>query len=149
MTQRNIKGLTLLKKSRTRFADSPDKARLEAFENAYPDRDYVVRFDAPEFTALCPVTGQPDFGRIIIEYTPDRLCLESKSLKLYLFSYRNCQTFHEEAVNRILDDLVRTVKPRTAKVTGEFRARGGISITAEACYSQSDKSSAGRPAAKS
>jgi 7-cyano-7-deazaguanine reductase len=83
---------------------------------------------------LCPITGQPDFGHITISYVPRKLCLESKSLKIYLFSFRNHGTFHEEAVNRILDDLVKTIRPRKALVKGEFNPRGGISITVEASY---------------
>lgn len=126
--------LTLLGKGKTKYPDLPDQAALEAFENIYQDRDYWVAFDCPEFTALCPITGQPDFGRIVIRYIPDKLCLESKSLKLYLFSFRNHGTFHEEAVNRIRDDVVRAVKPRKAFVQGVFKPRGGISITVEAEY---------------
>lgn len=126
--------LTILKKSKTRFPSSPDKAKLEAFPNSHPGRDYWVTFDCPEFTALCPITGQPDFGHIVIKYIPNRLCLESKSLKIYLFSYRNHGTFHEVAVNRILDDVVRIIKPRRAIVQGTFRPRGGIAITVEACF---------------
>jgi 7-cyano-7-deazaguanine reductase len=113
---------------------SPAAAQLEAFRNTHPKRDYWVQFDCPEFTAVCPVTGQPDFGRLTIRYIPDRLCLESKSLKLYLSAFRNTGTFQEQAVNRILDDLVRTVKPRRAAVTGVFSPRGGIAITVEAAY---------------
>jgi 7-cyano-7-deazaguanine reductase len=131
---KNINSLTLLKRSVQNYPDSPDKARLEAFENAYRKRNYWIHFNCPEFTALCPITGQPDFGKITISYIPDKLCLESKSLKIYLFSFRNHGTFHEEAVNRILDDLIRLIKPRKAIVRGEFNARGGISITAEASY---------------
>jgi len=127
-------GLTLLKRSKTALPASPSRAKLEAFPNLYADRDYHIALDAPEFTSLCPVTGQPDFGHIVIDYVPDKLCVESKSLKLYFFSYRNHPTFHEEAVNRILDDIVKTVRPRKARVTGTFRPRGGISITVEACY---------------
>ena len=126
------RGLTLLKGSSARFPDSPDKARLEAFPNANSKRDYWIEFDCPEFTCLCPVTGQPNFGHISIRYIPDNLCLESKSLKLYLFSFRNHGAFHENVVNRVLDDLVRTIKPRRAVVTGRFNARGGIAITVTA-----------------
>jgi 7-cyano-7-deazaguanine reductase len=127
-------GLTLLKRGSTLIADSPDKARLEAFPNAYTGRSYWIDFDCPEFTSLCPVTGQPDFGHIMIRYIPGRLCLESKSLKLYLFSFRNHGTFHEEAVNRILDDVVKAIKPRKVLVKGVFNPRGGIAITVEAAY---------------
>lgn len=127
-------GLTLLSRSRTPVPASPAKAKLEAFRNTHSKRDYWIRFDCPEFTSICPVTGQPDFGRITIRYVPDKLCLESKSLKLYLFSYRNHGAFHEEVVNRILDALVKTVQPRRAVVTGEFNPRGGIAITVEAKF---------------
>ena len=126
--------LTLLKRSVQSYPDSPDKAELEAFENAHPKRDYWVHFDCPEFTCLCPITGQPDFGHITIQYIPNRLCLESKSLKLYLFSFRNHGTFHEESVNRILDDVVKAIKPRQATVKGAFNPRGGIGIRVEANY---------------
>ena len=126
------KGLTLLGQSGTCYPDSPDKAKLEAFKNAYPARDYWIHLECPEFTSLCPITHQPDFGTIIIEYIPDQWCVESKSLKLYLFSFRNHGTFHEEVVNRILDDLISACKPRRARVTGKFNSRGGISITATA-----------------
>jgi 7-cyano-7-deazaguanine reductase len=131
---REPRELTLLKKSETTYPGSPDEATLEAFENAHRKRDYWITFDCPEFTTLCPVTGQPDFGHITIRYVPDRWCLESKSLKIYMFSFRNHGTFHEAAVNRILDDLVATVKPRQAVVHGEFRPRGGIAITVEARF---------------
>jgi 7-cyano-7-deazaguanine reductase len=127
-------GLTLLKRSATSVPGSPGEARLEAFENAYRRRDYWVELDCPEFTSVCPVTGQPDFGHIVIRYVPGRLCVESKALKLYLFSFRNVGVFHEAVVNRILDDLVRAIRPREAIVRGEFRPRGGISIRVEASY---------------
>lgn len=126
--------LTLLGKSKTRYPDSPDKATLEAFRNGSPGREYWIEFDCPEFTALCPITGQPDFGHITIRYIPDRLCLESKSLKIYLFSFRNTGCFHESAVNRILDDVVAAIRPRRAVVCGEFNPRGGISIRVEASH---------------
>jgi 7-cyano-7-deazaguanine reductase len=132
--QKKSAGLTLLKKSATRFPSSPDRARLEAFRNTHPGRNYWIEFDCPEFTALCPITGQPDFGHITIRYVPDKLCLESKSLKLYLFSFRNHGTFHEQAVNRILDDILKAIKPRNAFVQGKFNPRGGIAITVEAAY---------------
>jgi 7-cyano-7-deazaguanine reductase len=132
MKKRTIKDLTLLGHSTTRYPDSPDKAKLEAFPNRYSKRDYLVRFDCPEFTSRCPITDQPDFGKIAIEYVPGELCLESKALKLYLFSFRNHNTFHEEVVNRILDDIVKAIKPRKIKVSGTFNPRGGISIYAEA-----------------
>jgi len=126
--------LTILGKSKIKYPVSPDKAKLETFENKYPNRNYWISFDCPEFTSICPVTGQPDFGIITIRYIADKKCIESKSLKLYLFSFRNFATFHEEAVNKILDDIVKACKPRKASVTGEFLPRGGISISVEASY---------------
>jgi 7-cyano-7-deazaguanine reductase len=100
--------------------------RLETFPNPSPDRDYEIRFDCPEFTCLCPMTGQPDFATIRIKYVPDKLCVELKSLKLYLWSYRNDGAFHEAVTNRILDDLVEALAPRRAEVEGDFFVRGGI-----------------------
>jgi len=126
------KRLTVLGSRPTEYPDAPDKARLEAFENSHPGRDYWIAFDCPEFTSLCPITGQPDFGHITIRYVPDRLCLESKSLKLYLFAYRNHGAFHEEVTNRILDDVVAAIAPRRAIVQGVFNPRGGIGITVRA-----------------
>lgn len=128
--------LTLLKASETRYPETPDAAKLEAFTNVYQDRDYVITFDCPEYTSLCPVTNQPDFGHIIIRYIPDKLCVESKSLKLYLYSFRNTNTFHEESVNTILDALVELCKPRAAEVVGLFRPRGGIAINVKATYGE-------------
>ncbi|MDA1043687.1 MAG: preQ(1) synthase [Verrucomicrobia bacterium] len=124
--------LSLLGKGDTEYPSCPDQAKLESFLNTHPERDYVIAFDCPEFTALCPITGQPDFGRIRITYVADQHCLESKSLKLYLFSFRNEGAFHEEVVNRILDDMVKAIAPRRATVTGEFNARGGIALTVTA-----------------
>ena len=109
-------------------------AVLEAFENRHPERDYWVQFNCPEFTAMCPITGQPDFAEIKILYIPDRRMVESKSLKLYLFSYRNHGDFHEDCVNTILDDLVRLMEPRYIEVLGLFVPRGGISIHPYANY---------------
>jgi 7-cyano-7-deazaguanine reductase len=120
--------LTILKSGRTTYPDSPEKAELETFPNQYPSRDYVIEFDCPEFTSLCPVTGQPDFAKIVITYVPGMRCIESKSLKLYLGSFRNTGMFHEEITNRILDDLVAACTPRWAQVRGTMNARGGISI---------------------
>ena len=124
--------MTLLRQNDRNFPKRPEDARLEAFDNTHPDRDYWVTFLCPEFTSLCPITGQPDFGTVTIRYVPDRLCLESKSLKLYLFSFRNADAFHESVVNRVLDDVRKAIKPRQLIVSGEFRARGGISISVEA-----------------
>ena len=106
--------------------------KLETFPNHHPDRAYVVTLTSDEFTCLCPVTGQPDFARITVEYTPGKRILESKSLKLYLWSFRDEQAFHEHVVNRILDDLVEALDPIWCHVTGEFASRGGIGIVVEA-----------------
>ena len=99
---------------------------LETFPNPKPERAYEIRFECPEFTCLCPRTGQPDFATIRIRYVPAELCVELKSLKLYLWTYRNEGTFHEAVTNRILDDLVAAVRPRKAVVEGDFLVRGGI-----------------------
>lgn len=120
-------GLTLLKKKKARPV-----RKLEAFPNRTPGRRYTVDLVCPEFTCVCPLTGQPDFGTITIHYVPDQKILESKSLKLYLWSYRQEGTFHEHVTNHILDDVVRALDPWYCKVTGAFNARGGISITVEA-----------------
>ncbi|MDR3267667.1 MAG: preQ(1) synthase [Tannerella sp.] len=101
---------------------------LETFTNKHPDYDYWVRFQCPEFTSLCPITGQPDFATILIDYVPDQEMVESKSLKLYLFSFRNHGAFHEDCVNLIMKDLIRVMDPKYIEVTGLFTPRGGISI---------------------
>jgi len=111
---------------------------LEVFDNQYPERDYNVVHTAPEFTSLCPKTGQPDFATIVIEYIPDKLCIELKSLKLYLNSFRNEGIFFESVTNKILDDLVKVCKPRYMLVTAEFNVRGGISSLIEAEYESED-----------
>jgi len=100
--------------------------QLETFENPAPDRDYEIAFDCPEFTCLCPLTGQPDFAHFHITYIADRLCVELKSLKLYLWSYRDEGAFHEKVTNQILDDLVAATRPRMMEVRGEWFVRGGI-----------------------
>ena len=107
---------------------------LETFENQYSDRDYNIVHTAPEFTSVCPKTGQPDFGIIVVEYVPDKLCVELKSLKLYLQSFRNEGVFYETVSNQILDDLVKICKPRYMLITAEFTTRGGISSIIEAEY---------------
>jgi 7-cyano-7-deazaguanine reductase len=119
-------GLTMLG-----HAAQPSK-KLEAFPNLHPTRDYVVTLHTDEFTCVCPMTGQPDFATITIRYIPDKFIVESKSMKLYLWSYRNEGIFHEHLTNTILNDLVTVLKPRWCKVTGEFKVRGGIAITVEA-----------------
>lgn len=107
---------------------------LEAFENKHPDNDYWVRFNCPEFTSVCPITGQPDFAEIRICYIPDRRMVESKSLKLYLGSFRQHGAFHEDCVNIIMKDLIRLMDPKYIEVTGFFTPRGGISIHPYANY---------------
>ena len=124
--------LTLLNKSKTNYPDGPENAVIEVFDNIYGDRNYKITLECPEFTSLCPVTGQPDFGTITICYIPDKSCIESKSLKLHIMSYRNHNTFHEEAVNAILDAVVKACAPRWAEVSGKFRPRGGIAIEVKA-----------------
>jgi len=104
-------------------------ATLETFPNPKPERDYVIRFDCPEFTCLCPKTGQPDFATIRVEYVADALCVELKSWKLYLWSYRDEGAFHEAVTNKILDDLVAAISPRRARIEGTFNVRGGITTT--------------------
>jgi 7-cyano-7-deazaguanine reductase len=107
---------------------------LDTFPNPKPERNYRIHFDCPEFTCLCPLTGQPDFATIRIDYVPDQLCVELKSLKLYLWSYRNEGAFHEAVTNTILDDLVAAVAPREMTVSAEFMVRGGITTEVVASY---------------
>ena len=123
----NGSGLTLLGRPVT----EPVR-QLETFPNQHPGRRYTVTLVCPEFTCLCPMTGQPDFATITIRYIPDQRIVESKSLKLYLWSYRNDGAFHEHVTNQILDDLVQALDPLSCQVTGEFAVRGGITITIEA-----------------
>jgi 7-cyano-7-deazaguanine reductase len=111
-----------------RTATRPSKT-LETFPNPNPDRDYEIRFDCPEFTCLCPMTGQPDFATIEVTYVPDQRCVELKSWKLYLWSYRDDGAFHEAVTNRICDDLVAAIAPRRITVVGRFNIRGGITTT--------------------
>jgi 7-cyano-7-deazaguanine reductase len=111
-----------------------DSSLLETFANPKPGRDYVVRHVAPEFTSRCPMTGQPDFGTVVIEYVPDRLCIELKSLKLYLQTYREVGVFYEAATNRILDELVTLLAPRRMRVETRWRPRGGMISTIVAEY---------------
>ena len=111
---------------------------LETFDNQHPGNDYWVRFDCPEFTSLCPITGQPDFAAIRIDYIPAKKMVESKSLKLYLFSFRNHGAFHEDCVNSIMKDLIALMDPKYIEVTGMFTPRGGISIHPFCNYGQPD-----------
>lgn len=124
----------------TVYSDDYAPQVLEAFSNQHPDNDYWVRFNCPEFTSLCPITGQPDFATILISYIPDIKMVESKSLKLYLFSFRNHGAFHEDCVNIIMKDLIELMHPKYIEVKGVFTARGGISIHPYANY--------GRPGTK-
>jgi 7-cyano-7-deazaguanine reductase len=106
--------------------------QLETFPNPRPERDYEINMECPEFTCVCPKTGQPDFATIRIRYVPDKICVELKSLKLYLWSYRNEGVFHEAVINKILDDLVQALQPRKITVVGDFNVRGGIHTTVTA-----------------
>ena len=114
--------------------DVPSAEQLETFANQYPGRDYFIEIVCPEFTSMCPKTGQPDFGTITYTYTPDKLCVELKSLKLYLQCFRNEGIFYENVVNRLLDDFVKACKPRRLKVVGAFTPRGGITTTVTCQY---------------
>lgn len=128
--------LTLLGSEKTEYADVYRPEVLESFDNLHVDNDYLVRFDCPEFTALCPITGQPDFARIHIAYIPNLRMVESKSLKLYLFSFRNHGDFHENCVNVIMKDLIALMQPKYIEVQGIFTPRGGIAIHPFANYAQ-------------
>jgi 7-cyano-7-deazaguanine reductase len=125
----DLEGLTMLGREKT----GPTR-KLETFPNHHPDRDYTVTLRTDEFTCVCPATGQPDFARLTIQYVPRKRIVESKSLKLYLWSFRNEGTFHEHVANVILDDLVRALAPRWCKVSADFAVRGGIAITVDAEY---------------
>jgi len=125
----STEGLTLLGREVTQPV-----RKLETFPNQHPGRQYTVTLECPEFTCVCPVTGQPDFAVITIRYIPDQRIVESKSLKLYLWSFRDEGTFHEHVTNQILDDLVEALDPLYCHVTGSFNVRGGISITVDAEY---------------
>ena len=134
--RKNDTRLTLLGRSEAKLPASPADATLETFPNP-ARRAYRIRFETADFTSLCPVTGQMDFAQITIEYVPAKLCVESKSLKFYLASFRNERAFNEAVTNRILDDFVRACSPREASVTAEFSARGGIALTVRADYPDS------------
>src|SRR5712664_3852577 len=137
MAKAKTSKLTLLGRSEARIPKSPNEARLETFPNP-AHRNYWIHFETDDFTSVCPVTGQPDFARIDIDYVPERLCVESKSLKFYLASYRNERAFNEAVTNRILDDFVKACAPREAIVTAQFSARGGIALTVRAEYPSSE-----------
>ena len=131
----DLQGLTMLGGKKT----GPVR-KLETFPNHHPGRNYTVTLRTDEFTCLCPATGQPDFARLTIQYIPDRRIVESKSLKLYLWSFRNEGSFHEHVTNVILDDLVKVLSPRWCRVSADFAVRGGIGITVDAEYGKNRKS---------
>ena len=132
-TEKDLKGINLLG-SQTKYRDDYAPDLLECFPNTHPENDYFVKFNCPEFTSLCPKTGQPDFATIYISYVPDQKLVESKSLKLYLFSFRNHGDFHEDCVNIIMKDRIRLLDPKYIEVWGKFLPRGGLSIDPFANY---------------
>src|SRR5262249_16092809 len=127
--RKRVEEFELLGHSDVKLPASPAEARLETFPNPAPQRKRRIHFETDDFTSVCPVTGQPDFARIDIDYVPDRFCIESKSLKLYLASYRNERAFNEAVTNHILNDFVKACSPREVIVTAQFSARGGIALT--------------------
>lgn len=133
--------VSLLGNRETVYPDTYAPEVLEAFNNKHPEHDYLVTLNCPEFTTLCPITGQPDFARLIIRYIPAELMVESKSLKIYLFSFRNHGDFHEDCINIILRDLVHLMQPRYIEVLGLFTPRGGISILPFANWADADHQS--------
>lgn len=137
-TETELQGVTLLGCQGTKYSDQYNPDVLESFKNKHPENEYLVTFTCPEFTSLCPKTGQPDFGKIIINYIPREDMVESKSLKLYLFSFRNHGDFHEDCVNIIMKDLVKLMNPRYLEVKGIFMPRGGISILPFANYADEE-----------
>ena len=137
-TETELQGVTLLGCQGTKYSDQYNPEVLESFKNKHPENEYLVTFTCPEFTSLCPKTGQPDFGKIIINYIPREDMVESKSLKLYLFSFRNHGDFHEDCVNIIMKDLVKLMNPRYLEVKGIFMPRGGISILPFANYADEE-----------
>ncbi len=124
--------------------DTPSADQLETFANQYPGRDYTIEIVCPEFTSLCPKTGQPDFGTITFTYSPAERCVELKSLKLYLHRYRNQGVFYEHVVNRLLDDFVSVCRPRRCRVTGAFTARGGITTTVTCTLEKGKETDSGK-----
>ena len=136
--ENELNGVTLLGNQNTKYKYDYDPSVLETFVNKHPDNDYMVTFDAYEFTSKCPKTGQPDFAKVYINYSPDEKMVESKSLKLYLFSFRNHGDFHEDCINIIMKDLVKLMNPKYLEVIGIFSPRGGISIFPFANYAKKD-----------
>ena len=139
-SQEETQGISLLKETLTKYPLEYTPEVLETFTNKHQENDYFVKFNCPEFTSLCPITGQPDFASITISYIPGERMVESKSLKLYLFGFRNHGDFHEDCVNIIMKDLIRLMDPKYIEVWGKFTPRGGISIDPYANY--------GRPGTK-
>lgn len=131
--------LSLLGRSENRLPSEPNRATLETFPNRTLGRNYTIHLNAPEFSSICPVTGQPDSAHLEIYYIPDQICVETKSLKFYLASYRNHASFNEAIVNRVLDDLVAVCAPKQAVVRGRFAPRGGIQLTCEARHPDLDE----------
>ena len=134
--KKELEGVSLLGNQNTHYQYDYDPSVLETFINKHQDNDYMVTFTCPEFTSLCPKTGQPDFAEIIINYIPDKRMVESKSLKLYLFSFRNHGDFHEDCTNIIMKDLIKLMDPKYIEVKGNFLPRGGISILSFANYAK-------------
>lgn len=134
-TEKELDGVSLLGNQNTQYKSTYSPEVLETFENKHKDNDYVVTFDAYEFTSLCPKTGQPDFAKVVISYIPNERMVESKSLKLYLFSFRNQGDFHEDCINMIGKDLVKLMDPKYLEVRGIFAQRGGIAIVPFYTYS--------------
>ena len=126
--EETLSDLTLLGNQNTKYTYEYDPSILEAVDNMHTERDFFVKFNCPEFTSLCPMTGQPDFATMYISFVPDRKLVESKALKLYLFSFRNHGDFHEDCVNIIMNDLIKLIDPRYIEVWGKFTPRGGLSI---------------------
>lgn len=137
-TENELSGVSLLGNGGTKYPTEYAPEVLETFVNKHPENEYLVTFTCPEFTSLCPKTGQPDFARVIINYIPRDLMVESKSLKLYLFSFRNHGDFHEDCINIIMKDLVKLMNPRYLEVIGRFTPRGGISIIPFANYGDAE-----------
>jgi len=135
---REKENLTKLGSANTVYKTEYDPSILESFSNKHPENDYFVKFNCPEFTSLCPITGQPDFANIVISYVPDEKLVESKSLKLYMFSFRNHGDFHEDVINIIMKDLIRLLDPKYIEVWGQFLPRGGLSIDPYCNYGKKD-----------
>ena len=133
-TRQETDGLTLLGNQKTVYKSTYCPEVLETFINKHPENDYFVKFNCPEFTSLCPITGQPDFATVTISYVPDTRMVESKSLKLYLYGFRNHGDFHEDCINTIMKDLIQLMDPKYIEVWGKFTPRGGISIDPYANY---------------